>query len=200
MVKPYFLMAAVDDIAQLLLADLEAYLVVEGVLGISAVDVAEILRDRLVIDDAADGGGDYGALLGAVHGLGDAEADGSVQADDAFVVGHDGLVRVAVDELGLIGAGLGALGLGLVVGGVDLVAVDNGVSLEAGVARIVDDQLLCALLGLADAHHGQVVGTEDHVLSRNGDGVAVLWTPGGCWRRASARAPLPALRRTGGRG
>ena len=40
----------------------------------------------------------------------------------------------------------------------------------------VDEHSLCALLGLADTHHGQVVGAEDHILSRNGDGVAVLRT------------------------
>ena len=40
--------AAVDDVAQLLLAHLEAYLGVEGVLRVRAVHVAEVLRDGLV--------------------------------------------------------------------------------------------------------------------------------------------------------
>ena len=36
--------------------------------------------------------------------------------------------------------------------------------------------MLCALFGLTYALHGQVVGAEDHILSRNGYGVAVLRT------------------------
>ena len=40
--------AAVDYIAELLLADLEADLMVKGMLGIASVNIAEILRDLLV--------------------------------------------------------------------------------------------------------------------------------------------------------
>ena len=168
--------AAVDDVAQLLLADLEADLIVERLLGIAAVDIAQILRDILVEDDAADGRGDDAALLGAVHRFGDAQADRGMQADVALVVGHDGLVGIAVDEKRLVFRLRGALLGRLEIQGIELVAVHHGIGLKAGVARVGDQELFGALLFLADADHRQVVGAEDHILGRNRNGMAVLRT------------------------
>ena len=89
--------AAVDDIAELLLADLEADLMVKGVLRIASVDIAEILGDRLVEDDAADGAStmtlDFSAPSKA---LGNTDEDRRMQADVALAVGHDSLVGVTV--------------------------------------------------------------------------------------------------------
>ena len=62
--------AAVNDIAQLLLADLEADLVIEHGLGIGAVNISQILRNVLIEDYAADGALDNLGLLNAVDGLG----------------------------------------------------------------------------------------------------------------------------------
>ena len=149
---------------------------VEGMLGIGAVNIAEILRDRLVEDDAADGGDDRLLNLYAVNGLGDSQADRRMQADNALVIGHDGLGGVAVHEGGLIGRGCGALLLSLDVRLIQLIAVDDRAGLEAGIARVIDYHALCALLGGAYTDHGQIIGAEDHVLSRNGDRVAVLRT------------------------
>ena len=48
------LYAAVDNIAELLFLNEEAYLKVELLLGICSVNIAEILRDILVEDQPAD--------------------------------------------------------------------------------------------------------------------------------------------------
>ena len=147
---------------------------VEGVLRVAAVNVAEILRDRLIEDYAADSGDDGLFDLDAVHRLGDSQADGRMQADAALVIGHDGLGRVAVHESGLIGDKLLPVALELKIRFVDIVAVGDGARFKLAVAGIVYDELFRALLGGADAYHGQVVGAEDHVLRRDSDGVAVL--------------------------
>ena len=166
--------AAVDDIAQLLLADLEADLMVKGVLGVGAVNVAEILGDGLVEDYAADGGDDGLLDLDAVHGLGNSQADRRMQPDAAVVVGHDGLGGIAVHKSGLIGDKLLPVALELLILGIYIVAGDDAAGLIPAVAGIVDNEVFRALLGRADAHHRQIVRAEDHVLRRHGDGVAVL--------------------------
>ena len=69
-----------------------------------------------------------------------------------------------------------ALFLELQVPVVDLIAGHHAAALEITLARIVNQHALGALFGSVDAHHGEVVGTEDHVLGRDRDGVAVLGT------------------------
>ena len=86
---------------------------VEGVLRVSAVHIAQVLGNGLVENDAAHGGGDDFLGLHAVNGLGDPQTDGGVQAHIALIIGHDSLIGVTVHEGGLIGAGSGALLLGL---------------------------------------------------------------------------------------
>ena len=166
--------AAVDDLAKLLLADLEADLMVEHMLRIGAVDVAEILRDGFVEDDAADRGADHAVQYLAVHLSGHAHEDRRVQADIAVVVGHDGLFRVAVELHRLVFRLSAALGLGLFLGRNKVVGVNNLVHGKVGVAGVGDEDLLRALFGLAQTDIGQVVGAEDHILRRHRDGVAVL--------------------------
>ena len=166
--------AAVDDLAELLLADLEADLKVEHVLGIGTVDIAEVLRDGLVVDDAADGRLDRAVQRLAVDLARHAHQDRRMQADIAVVIGHDSFIRVAVDLERLIARELAALSLGLLVRGDKVVRVDNLIDRQVGIAGIGHEHLLGALLGLAEANVGQVVCAEDHILRRHGDGVAVL--------------------------
>ena len=81
--EPVLLYAAVDDVAELLFAHLEAYLVVKGVLRVAPVDVAEVLRDGLVEYDAPHGGADEPVSGDAVHSLLNAHEYRCVQADCA---------------------------------------------------------------------------------------------------------------------
>ena len=166
--------AAVDDLAELLLADLEADLKVEHVLGIGTIHVAEILRDGLVVDDTADGRLDCAVQCLAVDLARNAHQDRRVQTDIAVVVGHDGLVRVAVDLERLIARELAVLGLGLLLRGDKIICVDDLIDWQFGIAGVGHEHLLGALLGLAEADVGQVVRAEDHILRRHGDGMTVL--------------------------
>ena len=168
--------AAVDYIAELLLADLEADLMVKGMLGIASVNIAEILRDLLVEDDPADGALNDLGLLNAVKALGNTNEDRRVQADLALTVRHDSLAGVAVYKQGLVRRGFAALCGCLFLGRDEVIAVNDLVCRQIGVAGVGDEHMLCALFGLTYALHGQVVGAEDHILSRNGYGVAVLRT------------------------
>ena len=95
--SPVDLDAAIDDLAELLLAHQEIDLIFEGVFRIGAVDKAEILRDRIVEDNASDGGIHQTGNGSAVHLDAAAHLDLGVQADHLRVVGHEGLVRVAED-------------------------------------------------------------------------------------------------------
>ena len=90
------LYAAVDDVAELLLADLEADLVVKRRFGIAAVNVAEVLGDLLVEYDASDGAFDDTALLLAAEGLGHTDEDRSMKSYLALAVCHDRLAGVTV--------------------------------------------------------------------------------------------------------
>ena len=117
--------AAVDDLAELLLADLEADLKIKHMLGIGTIHVAEILRDGLVVDDTADGRLDCAVQCLAVDLARNAHQDRRVQTDIAVVVGHDGLVRVAVDLERLIARELAVLGLGLLLRGDKIICVDD---------------------------------------------------------------------------
>ena len=69
--------ALVDDDAEFLLANKEADLKVEQMRGIAAVHEAEVLRDRLVEDQAADRRRDDAVLHHAVDLLAVAHADGA---------------------------------------------------------------------------------------------------------------------------
>ena len=81
--------AAVDDFAELFLIDAEADLVIERMLRIGTIHKAEILRDGLVEDDAADGRFDGLVLFHAVDGLGHADLDGAVERDGARLIRHE---------------------------------------------------------------------------------------------------------------
>ena len=148
---------AVDDIAELLLADLEADLLIEGMLGIGSVDISEILGDLFIEDYAADGALNELGFLHAVKGLGNANEDRCVQTDLALAVCHDGLAGVAVYEQGLVGRSLAALGRRLLLRCDEVIAVDDLVCGQIGVAGIGNEDMLRALFGLADALHCQVV-------------------------------------------
>ena len=166
--------AAVNNVAQLLFADLEADFIVEHVLGIGSVHIAQILGDGLVVDDAAHRGVDDAGFFHTVDGLCHTQADGSMQPHNALVIGHDGFTGIAIAVNGAVGAGSGALAGSLFVGFVNLVPVHGCARLKARVARVVNDEGFGTLLCLADANHREVVGTEDHILGRNRDRVAVL--------------------------
>ena len=47
---------------------------------------------------------------------------------------------------------------------------------QTGVTGIGDEDFLSALLSLAQTGVGQIVGTQDHILGRNGNRLAVLAT------------------------
>ena len=78
--------AAGNDVGQSLLGHAEADLVLQPVLGISTVDITQILRNRVIEDDAADGGFHQTGALHAVNGHGAAHLDGCVQGDDVLGV------------------------------------------------------------------------------------------------------------------
>ena len=149
---------------------------IKRVLGIGAIDIAEILRDLLIEDDPADGALDELALLNAVKGLGNANENWSVQSDLTLTVRHDRLVGVAVYQQRLIGRSLAALSSSLRLSCKEVVCIDDLFLGKVGVSRIHYEYILSALFSLAHALHGQVVGAEDHILSRNGYGVSVLRT------------------------
>ena len=168
--------ALVDDDAEFLLADEEADLKVEQMRGIAAVHEAEVLRDRLVEDQAADRRRDDAVLHHAVDLLAVAHADGRMQADAAVSIGRDGLIDAGIGMQRQIGRGALLLILGLLDRGFHKVAVDELVHGKVKVARIGHKDLLRTLLLLAKTDIGQVVGTEDHILRRHGDRLAVLRT------------------------
>ena len=64
-------------------------------LGISTVDIAQILRNRVIEDDAADGGFHQTGALHAVNGHGAAHLDGCVQGDDVLCISHQSLILIA---------------------------------------------------------------------------------------------------------
>ena len=168
--------ALVDDLAQLLLADKEADLQIELMAGDGAVNEAQILRDRLVVDQTADGGVDDAVAHLAVDLLAVAHPDRRVQTHGAGSVGGNGLVDGGIIVNGAeLGNGL-ARGLGGLVGGDELVRVHDLVDGEVGIAGVGDEHGLRALLGLAQTGVGQIVRAKDHILRRHGDGLAVLRT------------------------
>ena len=166
---------AVYDLAQLLLAAGEGHLIVADVGGIGPVHKAQVLRDVLVEDDTAWGGLYHSGVADAVHGHGAAHADGAVGPNHMVVVGHEGLFLAGVEVERAVGGLLLPLLQG-VVGGHKVIRVHDGVSGEVGVAGILAPDGLGALLRLAHAVHGQVVGAQHHVLGGHGDGAAVLGT------------------------
>ena len=87
--------AAGDDVGQGLLGHAEADLVLQPVLRVGAVDIAQILRHGVVEDDAADGGVYQTGTLHAVDDHGAAHLDGCVQGDDVLSVSHQSLVLIA---------------------------------------------------------------------------------------------------------
>ena len=101
--------AAADDVGQALLRQLVAlaagsdlqcagvHLVVELRGRIGTVDIAQILRDRVVEDDLAHRGIDQTGLLHAVKGHGAAHLDGCLQGDQTLGVRHHGLGLIAED-------------------------------------------------------------------------------------------------------
>ena len=120
--------AGVDNAAELLFADEEIHFKTEDVFFLTAVDKAQILRNRAVEDDLADGRVDEAVPDDAVDlGL-SADADLRVQGDDAGLVGHE---------------------------------------------RLVDVLESLAFAGLAVLIKGQVVRTQNHILSRNNDRLTV---------------------------
>ena len=166
---------AVYDLAQLLLAAGEGHLIVADVGGIGPVHKAQVLRDVLVEDDTAGGGLYHSGVADAVHGHGAAHADGAVGPNHMVVVGHEGLFLAGVEVERAVGGLLLPLLQG-VVGGHKVIRVHDGVSGEVGVAGVLAPDGLGALLRLAHAVHGQVVGAQHHVLGGHGDGAAVLGT------------------------
>lgn len=115
--------AAVDDFAELFLIDAEADLVIERVLGIGTIHKAEILRDGLVEDDAADGRFDGLVLFHAVDGLGHADLDGAVERDGARLIRHERFLGGAERHAGA----LFLAHIGEVVGAEDHVLRRDGV-------------------------------------------------------------------------
>ena len=89
------LQAAVDDLTELALADLEGYLIVELMLRIGSVNVAEILRNVFVEYDTSNGSGNELCDLGVAEILCNSYLDRSVNGDNAVLVSHESLVGVA---------------------------------------------------------------------------------------------------------
>ena len=80
--------APINNVSELLFADLEAYFIVKHMLGVASVNKAQILRNRLVVDDAANGRLNQLLLGNAVNSLGNSNSDGRVHTDSAVVISH----------------------------------------------------------------------------------------------------------------
>ena len=87
--------AAGDDLGQGLFGHAEADLVLQPVLGIGTIHIAQILGNGIVEDDAASGGIHQTGALHAVNGHGAAHLDGCVQGDDVLCVSHQSLILIA---------------------------------------------------------------------------------------------------------
>ena len=87
--------ALVDDLAKHLFIDQEFNLQLEGVLRIAAVYKAEILRDRIVENHAAQRGLIELSALLAVDFAGHTNFDFGMQANGTHVIGHNRLIDVA---------------------------------------------------------------------------------------------------------
>ena len=115
-VKPCLLMQRSMILPSCFLPHGEGDLVVEDVLGIAAVHEAQILRDVLVEDDAADGrrrslrGCSVSPLTSQRHG---APGSGSAGPTCAVVVGHESFVRVAGRHVERLDRSAGLLALSL---------------------------------------------------------------------------------------
>ena len=168
--------ALVDDLAQLLLANQEADLQVELMAGNGAVYKAQVLGDGLIVDQAANGGIDDAVLHVPINFLAVAHPDGGMQTDGTVCIGCNSLfgAGVAVDGTEL-GNGLAHRG-GRLVGCQEVIGIHNGIHRQIGIAGIGDINGLGALLCLAQTGIGQVVGAQNHILSRHGNGLAVLRT------------------------
>ena len=86
MLRAVDLDAAVDDLAQLLLAHQEVHFKLQGVLGGGAVHIAQVLGDGPVENHAAHGGVHQAGDGGAVEVHGAADANLGVQGDVMGVV------------------------------------------------------------------------------------------------------------------
>ena len=86
--------AAGDDLGQGLFGHAEADLVLQPVLGIGTIHIAQVLGNGIVEDDAAGGGIHQTGALHAVNGHGAAHLDGRVQGDDVLGVSHQNLVLI----------------------------------------------------------------------------------------------------------
>ena len=166
----------VDDLAQLLLADQEVNFQVEGMGRIAAVYEAQILGDRLIVNQAAHGGVDHLITHLPVHFLAVAHQDRRMQTDGTVGVGGDGLLGggIGVDgtELGFLFPFL----LGLLVGSHEVIGIHYHTGSQAGLPRVGDEHGFGALFRLAQTGIGQVVGTQNHILGRHGNRLAVLRT------------------------
>ncbi len=166
--------ALINDFAQLLLAHQEADLQVKFLTGDAPVHKAQILGDRLVVDQPAHSGVDNPVLHLTAHFLAVAHQNGGVKAHSAIGVSGNGLIGggIAVDgtELGFrLTRSLGGL-----VDSQELIGVHNLAGGQPGIASVGDEHILRALLCLTQTGIGQVVGTQNHILGRHGDGLAVL--------------------------
>ena len=166
--------AAVNDLAQLLLAHQEADLQVKLVAGLGPVYEAQVLGDGLVVNEPAHGGVDDPVLHFAVHFLAVAHPDGSVEAHGSVSIGGNGFLGAGIImHRAELGDGL-AHGAGSLVGGEELVRVHKLTCGQVGIAGIGNIDGLRALLGLAQTGIGQVVGAQNHILGGHRDGLAVL--------------------------
>ena len=171
-----FLDAAVNDIAQLFLADLEADLMVKHVFRIGTIHISQILRNGFIINDTSNRSGDNCFPLYTVDSFGNTQTDGSMKSDKAFVVGHDCFVGITVAENGAVSSRGLPFSLSLLICSVELITIDDHAGFQTCITRILDDNSLRTFFCLADAKHSQVVGTEDHILGRNCYRMTVLRT------------------------
>ena len=168
--------AAVNDIAELLLADLEADFKVKHMLGIAAVNIAEILRDRLVIDNPPDRCIDNPFYFNTVNRLYHTKPNRCMESYNAFIVGHNSFTAVAIAMDRAISAGSSSFPCSLLVRFIDLVTVCQHTCFQPCVTGIFYDKLFSALFCTPDSDHRKIIGAEDHILCRNRNRVPVLRT------------------------
>ena len=172
--KSMCLNAAVDNVSQLFFANLEADLLIEHMFRISAVYITEILRNRFIVNNTSDCSVNNLMCFYSVNCLRNAQTNRSMKSYNALVVSHNGFIAVTIAVQGAIGTWLFAFPLKLQIRLIDFIAADYSAGFKSGIARIFHDQLFCSFFVLSDADHRQIIGTEDHILSRNRNRMTVL--------------------------
>ncbi len=147
---------------------------VEGMLRIGTVHISKILRNGSVEDDPPYRCPDEPMGRNAVNRLLHPDPHRRVYADNFSVIGHNRLGR------GRKRVERGILSLALIrrlrgfIGGHKIVRVNDHTLGQPGIASVGYQHGLRALFGFSEPGIREIIRTQNHILSRNRDRVAIL--------------------------